>query len=100
MSPLTGTSSFSGLYCGAALQLVSGEEKLCEAQCCLVRAEAGAGPIGGYYNSCSFAHWPGISSPQGQGAVSGILIGKFELIFTSLQIYLHLLANEERFCYV
>lgn len=68
---------------------------LCEAWCCLVRAEAEAGPIGGYYNSCSFAHWPGISSPQGQGAVSGILIGKSWLIFTSLQILLHLFTNEE-----
>ena len=61
-------------------------------------AGAGAGPVRGYYNSCSFAHWPGISSPQGQGAVSGILIGKSGLIFTSLHILLHLLTNEERCC--
>lgn len=65
-----------------------------------VRLEAEAGPIGGYYNSCSFAHWSGISSPQGQGAVSGILIGKSCRIFTSLHILLHLLANEERSCHV
>lgn len=66
--------------------------------CCQDRSwESGTGPIGGYYNSCSFAHWSGKSSPQGQGAVSGILIGKPRLIFTSPQILLHLLANEERF---
>lgn len=86
------------LYCGEKLLPVLGEEKLGEAQCCLVRAGAVAGPVGGYYNSCSFALWPGISSPQGQRAVSGILIGKSQLIFTSLQILPHLLANEERFC--
>lgn len=63
----------------------------------MVRVEAGGGPRGGYYNSCSFSQQPGISSPQGQEAVSGILIGKSELIFTSLQIFLHLLVNEARF---
>lgn len=62
--------------------------------CFWVRIEAKVHPIGGYCNSCSFAHWPGINSPQGQGAVSGILIGTSGLIFTSLHILLHLLENE------
>lgn len=68
--------------------------------CFWVRIEAKVHPIGGYCNSCSFAHWPGINSPQGQGAVSWILIGTSELIFTSLHILLHLLENEERSCQV
>lgn len=68
--------------------------------CFWVRVEAKVHPIGGYCNSCSFAHWPGINSPQGQGAVSGILIGTSGLIFTSLHILLHLLENEETFCQV
>lgn len=84
--------------CGEKLLLVRGDGKLCEAWCCLVGAEAEAGAIGGYYNSRSFAHRPRISSPQGQGAVSGILIGKSRLMSTSLQIRLHLRANKERFC--
>lgn len=95
------TSSSTELRCNSeSLLLVSGKKKLIGARCCLVRAEAVATPIGGYYNSCSFAHWSGISSPQGQGAVSGILIGKSELIFTSLHIRLHLLANEKKSCFV
>lgn len=68
--------------------------------CSTVRVEAKVHPIGGYCNSCSFAHWPGINSPQGQGAVSGILIGMSGLIFTPLHILLHLLENEERSCHV
>lgn len=103
VSRLARTSSFSrqSYTMVEKLQLVSGEEKLCEAAwCCLVgaRAEARAGPLRGCYNSCSFAHWPEISSPQGRGAVSGILIGKSGIFFTSLHIPLHLLAKEERFC--
>lgn len=90
------TSSFSEQSYSETLLLVSDKEKLRGARCCLVRAEAGSRPIGGYYNSCRFAHWSGISSPQGQGAVSGILIGKSGLIFTSLHILFCLLANEER----
>lgn len=97
---VAGTSSFGKQSCSENLLPVSYEEKLRGAHCCLVRAEARAGPIGGYYNSCSFAHWSGISSPQGQGAVSGILIGMSGLIFTSLHILHYLLANKERFCNV
>lgn len=81
MSLLAATSSFSGQSGGGNSCWSLAERRCARPSGVWPGLEAGSGPIGGYYNSFSFAHWLGISSPQGQESVSGIVIGKSGLYF-------------------